>query len=80
MKSTVVQRIAQRTHRKDRFSVHAYAKLALSGMRQRFHYYFSWKQFELGFGFCKTTKLSGWTYMFNIELGPLSVWIYFKKV
>ena len=80
MQSTVVQRIAQRTPRKSRFHVSAYAKMLLSGTRQRFHYYFSWKQFELGLGFCKTTGLSGWKYMFSIELGPLSVWIYFNKI
>ena len=59
MRSKVLERIAANTYRKVNYSVEAYAKFILSGIRQRFHYYFDWKSFNIGFGLCKTTGISG---------------------
>ena len=75
-----IKRIASNTYRKVNYSVVSYAKLLLSGVRQRFHYYFDWKSFNIGFGFCKTTGLSGWKYMLSFDLGFFSCWIYFVRL
>ena len=80
MKSTVVERIAKRTKRRTKLDVKAYAKLVLFGVRQRFHAYFDWKQFNIGIGFCKTTGLAGWQYMLSIDIAQVSMWVYFKKL
>lgn len=80
MKSKVIERIAANTYRKVNYSVDACAKLLLSGVRQRFHYYFDWKSFNIGFGFCKTTGISGWKYMLSFDLGFFSCWIYFVSL
>jgi hypothetical protein len=58
MRSKVLERIAANTYRKVNYSVDAYAKFILSGIRQRFHYYFDWKSFNIGFGLCQTTVIS----------------------
>ena len=65
MRSKVIERIAATTYRKVNYCVDAYAKLPLSDDRQRFHYYFDWKSFNIGFGLCKTTGISGWKYMLS---------------
>jgi len=80
MRSKVIERIAANTYRKVNHSVDAYAKLLLSGDRQRFHYYFDWKSFNIGLGFCKTNGISGWKYMLSFDLGFLSCWIYFVSL
>jgi hypothetical protein len=80
MRSKVMQRIVTNTYRKINYNVEAYRKLILSGTKQRFHYYFNWKSFNVGFGFCKTTGISGWKYMLSFDLGFFSFWIYFIKL
>lgn len=52
----------------------------LQAIKQRFHYYFSWKSFNLGFGFGKCEKWVGWEYMLSIDLAFISCWIYFNKI
>jgi len=79
MKSKVAERIAQRTPRRAKFNVKAYAKLILFGVRQRLHAYFDWKQFNIGIGLCKTTKIAGWKYMLSIDIAQLSLWVYFVR-
>jgi hypothetical protein len=80
MRSKVIERIAADTYRKVNYSVDAYAKLLLSGVRQRFHYYFDWKSFNIGFGFCRTTGIAGWKYMLSFDLIFFSCWIYFVRL
>jgi len=79
MRSKVIERIVRRTYRKVDYCVDAYAKLVISGFRQRFHYYFSWTSFNIGIGFCKTSGICGWKYMISFDIAFLSCWIYFKK-
>ena len=62
------------------YAISELKKLLLSGVRQRFHYYFDWKSFNIGFGFCKTTEISGWRYMLSFDLGFFSCWIYFVRL
>jgi hypothetical protein len=80
VRSKVVERIKRRTKRRTKLDVKAYAKLLLFGARQRFYAYFSWKQFNIGIGFCKTIGLTGWKYMLSIDIAQISMWIYFKKL
>jgi hypothetical protein len=80
MRSRVIERIASNTYRKLFFSIDSYAKLMLTGVRQRFHYYFDWKSVNIGFGFAKTTGISGWRYMISFDLLFFSCWIYFVCV
>jgi len=79
MRSKVIQRIAANIYRKINYGVDTYAKLLLSGVRERFHYYFSWDQFNIGFGFGKCSGISGWRYILSLDLGFFSCWVYFVK-
>jgi hypothetical protein len=80
MRSKVIERIAADTYRKVNYCVDAYAKFLLSGIRQRFNYYFDWKSFNIGIGFCKTTGISGWKYMLSFDIGFFSCWIFLVKM
>jgi hypothetical protein len=80
MRSKVFQRIVSNTYRKLDYDVDSYAKMIVSGVRERFRYYFSWDQFNIGFGFGKCSEISGWKYILSLDLGFFSCWCYFKKV
>lgn len=80
MRSKIMEEVISDTYRKVKFNALAYAKLISLGVRQRFHYYFDWKSFNLGFGFTQTTGMSGWKYMLSFDLGFFSCWIYFVKI
>lgn len=75
-KSKVLEKILNNTYRKVRYNVDAYTKSILTGVKQRFHYYFDWKSFNIGFGFTSTNVLSGWKYKLSFDLGFFSCWIY----
>jgi len=77
MRSKILERIAVKTYRKTNYCVDAYAKSIINNKKQRFHYVFSWKSFNIGFGFCKTSGISGWKYMLSFDIMFLSCWIYF---
>lgn len=79
MRSSTVKRIINNTYRKSIYDVDAYVGLYIEGIKKRFHYKFSWKDFNIGFGFCKTTGISGWTYRLSVDLGFYSCWIYFVE-
>lgn len=79
MRSKILEKVASKAYRKLNFSVDAYTKLILTGIRKRFHYIFDWKSFNIGFGFCKTSGISGWKYMLSFDILFLSCWIYFIK-
>lgn len=80
MRSKVIERITSNTYRKVNFCVDVYSKAILSGIKKRIHYYFDWKSFNVGFGFCKTTGVSGWKYMLSLDLGFFCLWIYFIRI
>lgn len=80
MKSKIIEKISAKTYRKLNFCVDTYSKFILTGIKQRFHYYFDLKSFNIGFGFCKTTGFSGWKYMLSFDLTFFSFWIYFIKI
>lgn len=80
MRSKVIERISSNTYRKVNYCVDVYSKMVVKGFKQRFHYYFSWKDFNIGFGFSKTSGISGWRYMLSLDLAFFSCWLYFKKL
>lgn len=80
MRSKVLESISAQTYRKAHYCVDAYAKAILNGFKKRAHYYASWSSFNIGFGFCMTTGISGWKYMLSLDLGFLSCWVYFVKI
>lgn len=80
MRSKLLEKIAANTYRKVNYCVDSYAKNIISGVKQSFHYYFDWKSFNIGFGICKTTGISGWKYMLSFDIGFFSCWIYFVKL
>jgi hypothetical protein len=79
MKSKTFQNIVDRIYRKLNYCVDSYARMVIENKNRRFNYYFDWKSFNLGFGFCKTTGISGWNYMLSLDLTFFSCWIYFSK-
>lgn len=67
-------------NRKNVLNIRSYIIQRVEKVRERVFYYFDWKSFHLGFGFCKTTELTGWKYMLSFDLGFFSFWIYFSKI
>lgn len=80
MRSEVFDRILANTYRKVTHNVDAYFELLKTGVKKRFHYYFDLKSFNIGFGFCRTTGISGWKYMLSFDLGFFCCWIYFVNI
>ena len=79
MRSSTVKRIINNTYRKSIYDAYASIDAYVEGIKKRFHYKFSWKDFNIGFGFCKTRGTSGWTYRISFDLGFYSCWIYFVE-
>lgn len=79
MRSHIVKKILDSVYRKSIFDAYASIDAYVEGIKKRFHYKFSWKDFNIGFGFCKTRGTSGWTYRISFDLGFYSCWIYFVE-
>lgn len=80
MKNKNIDRILGSASVKVHRNVDSYFNKTLTGYSDKFNYYFDLTSFTVGIGFCKTTGISGWKYMFSLELGFFSVWIYFAKI
>jgi len=80
MRSEIAKRLLQNTNRRQVLNVRAYTIQCIENIKRRVFYYFDWKSFSLGFGFCKTTGLTGWKYMLSFDLGFFSFWIYFVNI
>lgn len=80
MRSNIVKKIGAKIYRKVNYNVITYSKFIVSGVKERFHYYFDWKSFNIGFGFGMTSSISGWKYILSFDLGFLSCWFYFVKL
>ena len=78
-KTKVLERLYSKIRRRTKYNVYAWSIYLLSGARQRFHSYIDWKSFALGIGFTTTNRICGWKYMFSMDLGFFSFWIYFVK-
>ena len=48
-------------------------------MENRFNYFFEWQSFAVGFEVCKLLYNNQWKYMLSVDLGFLSLWMYFGK-
>lgn len=67
-------------NKRQALNVRAYVIQRVEKIKKRVYYYFDWKSFSLGLGFCKTTGLTGWKYMLSFDLGFFSFWIYFTEI
>lgn len=49
-------------------------------MTKRFNYYFDITSFRVGIEITKTQPVSGWRWYIAVDIGFVSLWVYFGRV
>ena len=49
-------------------------------MKGRFNYYWDWTDFSIGVSIAKPNRCAGWKWHLGLDIGFLSMWVYFIEI